>query len=223
MDGTHALMRMAPALKFAVVHHTVNGNTYGPGDSASLVRGIQAYHMDALKYCDIAYHFLIDRFGQIFEGRAGGINKPVVGGHAGGFNYGSTSAALIGNYQNVGVPTAQYNALVHLLRWRFSAARVDPATEFWHKVGSSPCNCQRWPAGSITYFSYRILSHTDVDFTECPGSMQQRMATLRAQVKAGVVFPPTTSSTTSTTAGSSSVGATASTTTSTSTTTTTTP
>ena len=32
-----------------------------------MIRGIQAYHMDANGYCDIAYHFIVDRFGGIWE------------------------------------------------------------------------------------------------------------------------------------------------------------
>ena len=50
------------------------------------MRNIQAYHVDMLHYCDIAYNFLVDRYGQIFEGRAGGIDRAVVAAHTGGFN-----------------------------------------------------------------------------------------------------------------------------------------
>ncbi|MEZ0229309.1 MAG: N-acetylmuramoyl-L-alanine amidase, partial [Planctomycetota bacterium] len=105
----------APKLKFAVVHHTVNSNSYGPGDSASIVRGIQNYHLDALGYCDIAYHFLIDRFGQTFVGRAGGITNPVIGGHAGGFNTGSVGVAMIGDYSAAQPPGDQWISLVNIL------------------------------------------------------------------------------------------------------------
>jgi hypothetical protein len=62
----------ADGLQFAVVHHTVNSNSYGPRDGAALVRGIQSYHMDVNGYCDIAYNFLVDRWGVIYIGRQGG-------------------------------------------------------------------------------------------------------------------------------------------------------
>jgi hypothetical protein len=62
---------LASSLKFAVVHHTVNSNSYGSADTPRIVRGIQAYHMGTLGYCDIAYNFLIDNAGTIYEGRAG--------------------------------------------------------------------------------------------------------------------------------------------------------
>ena len=74
----------ASSLAFALVHHTVNSNDYGPGDSAALVRGIQAFHIFSNGWCDIGYNFLVDRFGQVFEGRKGGMNKAVIGGHASG-------------------------------------------------------------------------------------------------------------------------------------------
>jgi hypothetical protein len=52
-----------------IVHHTVNSNNYGPADVPGLIRSIYAYHVIAEGYCDIAYNFLVDRFGQIWEGR----------------------------------------------------------------------------------------------------------------------------------------------------------
>src|SRR5262249_20156722 len=75
----------SPMLKFAVVHHTVNANDYTDVQSAGIVRAIWAYHVQTLHYCDIAYNFLVDRFGTIFEGRMGGVTKPVLAAHSGGF------------------------------------------------------------------------------------------------------------------------------------------
>ncbi|HEX4776975.1 MAG TPA: N-acetylmuramoyl-L-alanine amidase, partial [Acidimicrobiia bacterium] len=85
-------------LRFAVVHHTADGNTYSPTDSFSIVRGIYTYSVVTLGYCDMMYNFLVDKYGQIFEGRYGGVDKPVLGAHAIGFNSESVGIALIGNY-----------------------------------------------------------------------------------------------------------------------------
>lgn len=57
-----------------------------PEDSAAIIRAIYAYHTRALGWCDIGYNALVDKYGQVFEGRAGGITKGIVGSHAGGFN-----------------------------------------------------------------------------------------------------------------------------------------
>ena len=183
-----------------------------------MVRAIQAYHMDADGYCDIAYHFLVDKYGQIFEGRAGGIDQPVIGGHAGGFNSGSVGVALIGDYTSVKPTQAQWSALVSLLRWRFSVARVDPSQGFFQTVASSPCNCQRWPAGTHVAFSSTIVWHREVDQTACPGdAFAPDLTNLRIQVQSGIVIPPPTTTTTSTSSTTSTSTSTSTTSTSTST------
>ena len=191
----------APSLLFAVVHHTDSPNTDSAGFGAARVRGIQAYHMATLGYCDIAYNFLIDRYGQIFEGRDGGIDKPVIAAHAGGFNTNSVGIALIGTFGSTRPPQAQWNSLVHLLRWRLSVGRVNPAAPFTTTVGAF--DGARYPAGTMS-FGNAILMHRDVDLTDCPGNaFYSQLADLRNQVQSGIVIPPlppsTTAATTTTT------------------------
>ena len=62
-------------VRAAVVHHTAGSNDYAPQDSAGIVRSIYAYHTRTLGWCDIAYNALVDKYGQVFEGRAGGIDQ----------------------------------------------------------------------------------------------------------------------------------------------------
>jgi uncharacterized protein with LGFP repeats len=177
-------------LKFAVVHHTVNSNSYGPGDGVALVRGIQSYHMDVNGYCDIAYNFLVDRYGTIFVGREGGAKQPVIGGHAGGFNTGSVGTALIGDFTSAQPPGEQWNSLVRLLRWRLSVAHLDPSVPTSITVGASPCGCQRWPVGTPVYLDNLIWGHGDLNTTACPGNaFSPRRGELRAAVQTGVKFP----------------------------------
>ena len=186
----------APALKFAVVHHTVNGNSYSADQSYAMMRAIQAYHMDANGWCDIGYHFVVDRYGQIFEARDGGVDRPVIGGHAGGFNSGSTGVALLGDYTSTRPTTLQWGSLVHLLRWRLSVGGVNPVAGFSHVVANSPCNCMRWPAGTPVSFANAIVWHRDVDSTACPGnSFAGMQSDLRTQVQSGIVLPPSTTTT----------------------------
>jgi hypothetical protein len=179
----------APALTYAVVHHTDTPNTDSPADGAARVRSIQLYHMGTLGYCDIAYNFLIDRYGQIFEGRDGGVDKPVIAAHAGGFNTGSVGVALLGTFDSVGPTTAQWNSLIELLRWRLSIARVNPAAGFSTVAGDFVGS--RFAAGTVVTFGNAIIGHRDVDQTDCPGNVAYSwLGGLRGQVQAGIVFPP---------------------------------
>ena len=68
-------------VKVAIIHHTASGNLYSRADAPALVRGIYAYHTQSLHWNDIAYNFLVDRFGTIYEGRYGGVTRGVVGAH----------------------------------------------------------------------------------------------------------------------------------------------
>ena len=60
---------------------------------------------------DIGYNFLVDKYGQIFEGRWGGVDRNVVGAHAQGFNQGSVGVALIGSYDSTSITPAARAAL----------------------------------------------------------------------------------------------------------------
>ena len=91
---------------------------------------------------DIGYNFLVDKYGQIFEGRYGGIDKAVVGAHAQGFNTGSVGVAVLGEYGSTTISDAARRALVKLLAWRLDVAHVDPLSTLTWASGGNP----RFPA-----------------------------------------------------------------------------
>jgi hypothetical protein len=154
----------ADAVHFAVVHHTAGSNDYTAAQSAAIVRGIEVYHVEGNGWNDIGYNFLVDRYGQIFEGRYGGIDKPVIGAHAEGFNTGSVGVAVLGSYGSAQISGAARRALVALLSWRLDVAHVDPlSTLSWPSLGNP-----RFPAG-IPVFLRAISGHRDTGFTDCPG------------------------------------------------------
>ena len=155
----------ADTVRFAVVHHTVGTNSYGRAQSASIVRGIERYHVLANGWDDIGYNFLIDKYGQIFEGRWGGVDRNVVGAHAQGFNQGSVGVALMGTYDSASITPAARAALIKLLAWRLDVAHVDPLSTFsWRSTGNP-----KYPAGRMVTLR-TISGHRDTGYTSCPGS-----------------------------------------------------
>jgi flagellar hook assembly protein FlgD len=154
----------ASAIRFAVVHHTAGTNSYSASESAAIVRGIERYHVLGNGWNDIGYNFLVDKYGQVFEGRAGGITKNVVGAHAEGFNTGSTGVAVLGNYESQKISPAARAALVKLLAWRLDLAHVNPLGKLTWTSGGNP----KYPPG--TKVSLRAISgHRDTGPTGCPG------------------------------------------------------
>jgi N-acetylmuramoyl-L-alanine amidase len=160
-----AAPRYAPVLRMAVVHHTAGGTGSGPETSAAIVRGIELYHVKANGWNDIGYNFLVDRWGQVFEGRFGGMTNNVIGAHALGFNTGSVGVALIGTYSSTKPTPAAERSLAALLSWRLDVAHVDPASSAMIASGGNP----KFIAGEGVYL-HAISGHRDTGFTACPGN-----------------------------------------------------
>lgn len=155
----------ASDLKFAVVHHTAGSGAADPAGSAAIVRGIQAMHMTTNGWCDIGYNVIVDQYGQVFEGRVGGLDRNVIGAHAGGFNTGSFGISMIGNYVNARPPDAQLMAVSRVLAWRLGLGGV-PA--IGSTSATSAGNDIHPPGETITIPT--ILGHRDVGATDCPGN-----------------------------------------------------
>jgi len=168
-NANEAIRREAPlysdAVHFAVVHHTAGSNSYTAAQSAAIVRGIELYHVQGNGWNDIGYNFLVDKYGQIFEGRYGGITRAVVGAHAQGFNTGSVGIAVLGSYGTAKISGAARAALVELLAWRLDLAHVDPLSTLTWASGGNP----RFPA-KVPVFLRAISGHRDTGFTDCPGN-----------------------------------------------------
>jgi N-acetylmuramoyl-L-alanine amidase len=154
----------ADALRFAIVHHTAGSNRYSPSQSAAIVRAIELYHVLGNGWNDIGYNFLVDKYGHVFEGRYGGVDRNVVGAHAQGFNTGSVGVALLGNYDSARPTAAAEAAIESLLAWRLDVAHIDPVSTLTFASGGNP----RYPTGSPVFLR-AISGHRDTGFTSCPG------------------------------------------------------
>jgi flagellar hook assembly protein FlgD len=170
----------ADRVRFAVVHHTAGTNSYSASESAAIVRGIQRYHVLANGWNDIGYNFLVDKYGQVFEGRGGGIDRPVVGAHAEGFNTGSTGVSVLGTYSASRISKDARSALVRLLAWRLDVAHVDPTSRLTWISGGNP----EYPAGTAVRLR-AISGHRDTGPTTCPGaSLYAQLPGIAADVEA---------------------------------------
>jgi hypothetical protein len=167
------------SVQMAFVHHTVNANDYAPEDSAGIVLGIARYHRDSNGWNDIGYNFLVDKYGQIFEGRAGGIDQPVIGAQAQGYNSVSTGVACLGTFESVAQTEAGMDALARIIGWKLSLHGVPVDGQITVISAGGPTN--RHPAGTAVTFE-RISGHRDGDSTSCPGSaLYGQLADLRAR------------------------------------------
>ena len=172
--------RYANALRFSLVHHTAGSNTYSRAQSAAIVRGIQLYHVRSNGWDDIGYNFLVDKYGQVFEGRFGGIDRNVIGAHAAGFNTGSVGVALLGNYDAGAVTPAARSALVRLLAWRLDVAHINPLSLLIWSSSGNP----RFPSG-IPVTLRAVGGHRDTGFTSCPGArLYSELDAIASQVDA---------------------------------------
>ena len=156
--------------KFAVVHHTVSSNDYSPSESPQQVRNIYYWHTQGLGWYDVGYNFLIDKYGTIYEGRRGGIDRGVIGAHAAGWNSGSFGVALMGNHNTLQPSTSSLTSLTKLIAWKFAIHDIDPsaAARVTHNSQSIP-----------TIVGHRNIrgSYTPnpSTTTDCPGQLLYQM------------------------------------------------
>jgi hypothetical protein len=153
--------------KVAFVHHTVTANSYAPDDVPAIIRSIYAFHVQGEGWCDVGYNFLVDRFGRIWEGRFGGIDKAVLGAHTGGFNTDSFGVSLIGTFTAATPPQPMVDALAQVIAWKLAMSYANPLGTA--TMTAAPFDQVRYAPG--TKVSLNVISgHRDADLTSCPGN-----------------------------------------------------
>lgn len=174
----------ANSLEVAIVHHSVTSNDYSSAQVPSILRSIQAFHMDVRGWDDIAYNFAVDRFGRTWEARAGGIDRPVIGGHAYGFNVGTTGVLVLGTYDAVGPSAASTAAVSDLIAWKFAQHHVPSTGTVTMYPGVAT---HHGPAGTPVTLN-RISGHRNTGQTGCPGArLYDRLDSIRSSVQSRIV------------------------------------
>jgi hypothetical protein len=152
------------------VHHTDNPNGYGSAEVPAMLRAIYTFHRFVNGWNDIGYNFVIDLYGRIFEARVGGIDEPVVGAHAGGYNLVSSGVAVLGTLASVPISPAARSTLEELLAWKLSLHGVPSQGRVVVKVNPADASYSKYPANARVPLP-RIAGHRDADTTDCPGNV----------------------------------------------------
>jgi hypothetical protein len=137
------------AVQKIVVHHTATTNDYT--DGPYYVRAIYYYHAVTLGWGDIGYNYLVDKFGNVYEGRYGGPD--IVAGHSYGHNYGSMGVSVIGTHESVTPTPASLASLRDLTAWEANRSYIHPLESSFFVDTVAP----------------NIAGHRDYNATTCPG------------------------------------------------------
>ncbi|MFC4495960.1 peptidoglycan recognition protein [Streptomyces ovatisporus] len=152
------------SIKAAFVHHSAETNDYTCGQVPSIIRGIYRYHVKSSRWRDLGYNFLVDKCGKIYEGRAGGMARAVMGAHTFGFNADTTGIAVLGTYSKETAPKAVTEALAKLTAWKLGVHGVDARG----KVTLTSGGGTKHKKGTKVSFN-AVSGHRDGFVTECPG------------------------------------------------------
>jgi hypothetical protein len=161
-------------VRFLLVHHSASSNSYATPDVPGVIRGFHALHTGPKGWPDVAYNFFVDRFGGVWEGRAGSLAGPVLADATGGSQGFAQLCCFIGDH-TAEPPTAEarrsMTALLAALSARYGIDPSPGATTTFVSRGSN-----RWPAGTEVTAA-TIAGHRDMSLTECPGDAASTLVT----------------------------------------------
>ncbi|WP_393058484.1 peptidoglycan recognition protein [Streptomyces sp. LN549] len=162
-------------VKAAFIHHSATGNNYKCSQAPSVLRGIYRYHVKSSGWRDIGYNFAVDKCGNIYEGRAGGVTKAVMGAHTLGFNTNTMGIAVLGTFSKSNPPAAAVNAVSKLTAWKLGLFGANPKGKVTLTSGGS----NKYKKGKKVKLNV-ISGHRDGFATECPGArLYKKLGTAR--------------------------------------------
>jgi hypothetical protein len=168
------------------VHHTVSLNDYTPAEAPQIVLAICRYHRNSNGWNDIGYNALVEKYGTIYEGRAGGLDQAIVGAQAQGFNSQTAGVANIGDYSSIPASDAALRATADYIRWKLTVHGQPLSGPVTRTSGGG--SESRYAAGTRVTVD-RVLGHRDVGKTACPGDdLYDQLDEIRSLVVSGTPF-----------------------------------
>jgi len=170
-----------------IIHHTADDNTvlltWGTWAAIKEMQAIYKYHALTKWRGDIGYNFVIDPFGNIYEGRAWWAW--VVWAQTAWNNTPSVGISLMGNF-NIQTPTdAALQSLVNLTTALARKYKINPkaTTTYFKKSTETPY--------LKAYTNYTIAGHEDAWITSCPGvNLYTLLPEIRDQVSENLTKAP---------------------------------
>lgn len=151
---------------YLLVHHTETTNEY---DEAEVLDELVSLYdqQTGNGWADINYNFYIDRFGRVFEGRAGSIKGPVANDEVGG-NIGSgQSICLIGDFTDQEPSTEATDTLIKLSAMLAERHKLEVGAGQTASITSR--GSDRYPEGEQVTVA-TIAAHSDIADSDCPGA-----------------------------------------------------
>lgn len=173
-------------IRGAVVHHTQGNYTYTQAQAAEQIRIVYNYHARTLGWGDIGYNLIVDKYGGVWEGRAGGLTLATQGAHAYGANAETFGISIMGDFRKTPPPAVARQAMSKAIAWKLQLHGV-----------TNPSGLISVPGNDLRGRQVRVVSgHRDIGGTDCPGdAFYAQMGTVRSEVdtylKAGVSTPVT--------------------------------
>lgn len=193
---------VAEEVRFLLVHHTAGSNSYDAASVPGQIRGMYDFHTGAEKgWPDVAYNFLIDRFGGVWEARAGSLDGPVSGDATGGNQGFSQLVSLMGDFSSQEPTPEALSSLRATLGWLADRSGLDTSPGIQVTFESKGSN--RHSVGAQVK-TPTINGHRSMSQTSCPGEalfgyVQGGLTADVDALRSGGPAPTTTTTTTSNT------------------------
>ncbi|MFQ5629993.1 MAG: N-acetylmuramoyl-L-alanine amidase [bacterium] len=148
------------------LHHAAGFRAENLQEGILQMQAIQKLHQDIRGWNDIGYHFVVDRAGNIYQGRP----EYVIGAHVGGANTGNIGVCVLGCYHppeancNDRITQASLDSLIVLYGWIADTYSYDPNVLLGHRdyFGTTACPGDNlWPL--LPFFRTEIAGYLERD------------------------------------------------------------